>query len=346
MSKTKFESELNAIEEKVWDQVLAEELSDIHEVDRSATLIWFAFFPIALHRYLVGSDNLEGDLLGFAIKGNYRLADQIDSSHRFMYGHRYWPHLKRSIIARANAFDDDDLDLKKEVDLVVQSTAAAANTDQALVRGIALVGLMTLNQTGLKEFAKTNGESAKAEGVLKASPESVITARSKDKKQGLLGFLRTIDKEFSVQWDESDPRARFDIIFDEEIASGAARDQSRDWRKRDERCIEGVIPVECRSAACGTCWVGVIGGAEKLSDVERLERKQMKVFGYKQDDIAKPVVRLACQARAQGSVSIVLPPWNGVFGKKIYGVEEVRLKPATSAAAKLRETIDAMGSEN
>jgi uncharacterized 2Fe-2S/4Fe-4S cluster protein (DUF4445 family) len=27
------------------------------------------------------------------------------------------------------------------------------------------------------------------------------------------------------------------------------------------------------------------------------------------------MIRLACQAQAQGAVSIVIPPWNGVFGK-------------------------------
>jgi uncharacterized 2Fe-2S/4Fe-4S cluster protein (DUF4445 family) len=102
-----------------------------------------------------------------------------------------------------------------------------------------------------------------------------------------------------------------------------------------------VIPVECRSASCGTCWVGVLGGAEKLSEVARLERKQMRVFGYKQGDDAKPFMRLACQAKAYGNVHLVIPPWNGVFGKKVYGnVEKVELEPATTSAAKLRETIN------
>jgi hypothetical protein len=27
------------------------------------------------------------------------------------------------------------------------------------------------------------------------------------------------------------------------------------------------------------------------------------------------LIRLACQAQALGAVSIVIPPWNGVFGK-------------------------------
>ena len=114
----------------------------------------------------------------------------------------------------------------------------------------------------------------------------------------------------------------------------------------DARCWEGVIPVECRSAACGTCWVGILEGEEKLSDVSRLERKQMKVFGYNQPADAKPFLRLACQAKAFGNVTIAIPSWNGVFGKKVYNnVEEVELEPATTSAAKLRETI-ASATEN
>jgi hypothetical protein len=60
----------------------------------------------------------------------------------------------------------------------------------------------------------------------------------------------------------------------------------------------------------------VLGGAEKLSPVvDRDERQRMKVFGYLESDDAKPLIRLACQAKAHGAVSIVIPPWNGIFGK-------------------------------
>jgi uncharacterized 2Fe-2S/4Fe-4S cluster protein (DUF4445 family) len=83
-----------------------------------------------------------------------------------------------------------------------------------------------------------------------------------------------------------------------------------------------------------------LGGEEKLSDVAPRERRQMKVFGYNQPEDAKPFLRLACQARVEGNATIVIPPWNGVFGKKVYGnVEDLELEPATTSAAKLRETI-------
>jgi uncharacterized 2Fe-2S/4Fe-4S cluster protein (DUF4445 family) len=71
----------------------------------------------------------------------------------------------------------------------------------------------------------------------------------------------------------------------------------------------------------------------------------MKVFGYNQSEDAKPFMRLACQAKAFGNVTLVIPPWNGVFDKKVYGnVEESVLEPVTTSAAKLRETISTANS--
>ena len=71
----------------------------------------------------------------------------------------------------------------------------------------------------------------------------------------------------------------------------------------------------------------------------------MKVFGYKQGDEAKPYMRLACQARAEGNVTLVIPPWNAVFGKKVYdNIEHIELEPATTSAKVLRETIASAGS--
>ena len=120
-----------------------------------------------------------------------------------------------------------------------------------------------------------------------------------------------------MTFDENDPDATFPLINGQEIASAAQNDK-REYRSRDPRCIpnEGPIPVECRAASCGTCWVGVLGGAEKLSPVDaRDEGRRMKVFGYSTPTATRPLIRLACQAQAFGAVSIVIPPWNGIFGK-------------------------------
>lgn len=315
--------------------------NSIHEVDRTAVRIWFRFYPLSLHLYLQEAEDREAAVRDMVLQGDFELRHQIDSSHRFLYGSRFWPQVKQAVIDRAANFTGQSVDLEEVIREVAAGTAKTAAVDESLTTAIAAVGLMTLRQSSIAEFSSTDGSAARPSGILRGSPEKVLERRASDPKRGFLDFLKTIDKEFRVYWDENDPKAAFGIIFDEEIASAAARDQSRDWLGKDDRCIEGVIPVECRSAACGTCWVGVIGGAENLTDVQRLERKQMKVFGYRQDDDPKPFMRLACQAAAEGSVSIVIPPWNGVFGKKVYGnVERVELEPATTAAARLRETIN------
>ncbi len=338
---TRFEIRLNEITENGWRETLQKltKSNMIHEVDQAATEVWFNFYPLGLFRFLEKAEDKEAAVRGFAMQNDFELATQIDSSHSFLWGHRYWADVKHATIERANSFEADTFDLEEETLLLARSVAKGVKQDESLLTGITLVAFMTLVQTGLEKFSVTSGDVAKTNGLLAKSPSKVIAERKKEKSGGLLGFLKTVDKEHEIYWDENDATAHFNIISDEELASAAARDQSKDWLAKDDRCGEGVIPVECRAAACGTCWVGVISGAENLSDVERLERKQMKVFGYRQEDKPKPRMRLACQARANGSATIVIPPWNGVYGKKVYGVEIAVLEPATTTAKKQREIL-------
>ncbi|MEZ5426524.1 MAG: 2Fe-2S iron-sulfur cluster-binding protein [Pyrinomonadaceae bacterium] len=343
---TKFETYLNGYDEATWTSALERLLFEIHEVDRIATQVWFRFYPLALHQYLESAEDKEKTIGRFVMQGDYELNDQIDSSHSFLYGHRFWKEVKAEIEKRAESFENEDPDLADEIRTIAKDVAGKAKKDVSLLIGITAVGLMTLVQTGLEAFKNASGETEKPSGVIKNSPEKIVEMRKTDDSQGLLGFLKTVNKEYTVVYDETQKGAKFRIFSEEEIASASARDQSQNWRERDERCIEGVIPVECRSASCGTCWVGILGGAEKLSEVAPLERKRMRVFGYGQDEDEKPFMRLACQAKAYGNVHLVIPPWNGVFGKKVYGnVERVELEPATTSAAKLREMIESATSE-
>ncbi len=337
---TEFENYLTKYDEATWDSALERLLLEIHEVDRTATQVWFRFYPLALHEFLENAEDKAKAVQKFVMQGDYELKDQIDSSHRFLYGHRFWKEVKAAIEAHAESFNNENADLAEKIRLIAKTAADKAKKDITLLLGITAVGLMTLRQVGWESFKNAAGTVEKPKGVLNHSPEKILELRTKDDSQGLLGFLKTVDKKFTVIYDETKSNGAFHLHNEEEIASASARDQSQDWREKDFRCGEGVIPVECRSAACGTCWVGILGGQEKLSEVSRLERKQMKVFGYKQGDEAKPFMRLACQAKAYGNVHLVIPPWNGVFGKKIYdNVETVELEPATTSAVKLRETI-------
>ena len=274
------------------------------------------------------------------MQGDFDLKNQIDSSHKFLFGHRFWKETKDAIVAHSESSTNEIGDLTTEVTEIAKEVAQAAKTKECLTKGIVLAGLMTLVQVGCEAFKAAKGEVQFDAKQLKKSAKAIVEERAKDDSQGLFGFLKTVDKKFSVCYDEAENGAKFRIISDEEIATASAKDQTKDWKAMDERRWEGVIPVECRSASCGTCWVGVLGGQEKLSDVARLERKQMKIFGYNQPEDEKPFLRLACQAKAFGNVSVTIPSWNAVFGKKVYdNIEESTLEPVTTSAVKLRETI-------
>jgi Ferredoxin len=337
---TKFEAFLNQFDEEDWLEAVSDLLPEIHEVDRNAVQIWFRFYPLKLFRYLQAAEDREETLRKLNMQGDFELKNQIDSSHKFLYGHRFWREAKAAIVRRAENFQAENADLKTEVRTIAKEAAKAAGTKESLTVGITLVGLMTVVQAGFEALKASEGKIYIDEALMNKPAKEIVEERAKDDSQGFFGFLKTVDKKFTVIWDENDPEARFRIINFEEIASGAARDRSRDWLARDKRCIEGVIPVECRSAACGTCWVGILGGQEKLSEVQRLERKQMKVFGYNQPDEPKPFLRLACQAKVNGNVTIVIPPWNAVFGRKVRGdVEDEVLEPATTSARKNRAVV-------
>lgn len=333
---------IEAIESKTeaaWLAAVESLAPQMHEVDRNAVQIWFRFYPLDLVRYLESADNVEDAMKGIVLEGDFGLLDKIDSSHRFLYGHRYWPQVKQAVIARAEneaAFTD----IASEIKAIAAAAAKAAKTDETLTTAIAAVGLMTLVQAGYEKLKGAPGIAQKPEGIMAKSPGEIVAARGKDDSQGIFGFLKTIDKEFSIAFNAFASNGKFKIINEEEIASASQKDHSRDWQSLDSRCWEGPVPIECTSASCGTCWVGVVGGQEKLSEPSARERRQMKVFGYNQPEDTKPFLRLACQAKATGNVSIVIPPWNAVFGKKVRGnVEDVELEPVTTSAKALRETI-------
>lgn len=327
--------------ESEWLDALEKLLPAIHEVDKNAVQIWFRFHPLALHQFLQNAEDRVKAKQKLVMQGNFDLNNQIDSSHRFLYGHRFWKETKAAIEKRTADFADESVDLKNEIEQIAQAVATKVKADRSLTLSIAAVGLMTLIQVGLDALKAAKGETEKPQGLLAESPDRIVAQRAKDDSQGIFGFLKTVDKKFTVFWQDAEASGKFSIINNEEIASASARDQTQNWKARDERCWEGVIPVECRSASCGTCWVGILAGEEKLSEVQRLERKQMKIFGYNQPNEAKPLLRLACQAKASGNVSLVIPAWNGVFGKKVYdNVEEAELEPVTSSAKALREQIN------
>jgi len=316
---TPFENFLNQHDEEAWSAALTTLLRSIHEVDRNATQIWFSFYPLGLFQALQRADDPQKLAQQLLMQGNYLLRDQIDSSHRFLYGHRFWPEVKRETQKHAREFSGvsgaEQAAVSDQILHVAQKVAAAAKVDRSLVVGITAVAFMTIRQVGLEAFEQSPGKVTIDKKHARKSPDDILRERAKDDSQGFLGFLRTVNKKWTVTYDENDDAAKYRLNHVQDLAWGAADDRSKNWREIDPRRVEGPIPVECRSASCGTCWVGVLGGAEKLSDVAAREGKKIKEFGYIDTVEPKPLIRLACQAQAYGAVSIVIPPWNGVFGK-------------------------------
>lgn len=315
-NETPFEQFLNQQNEESWSAALATLRRSIHEVDRNATQIWFAFYPLSLFQALAESDDREKLARQLLLQGDYELKDQIDTSHRFLYGHRFWPQVKRAIEAHAESFSESHrAGLADQILTVARAISQQTKADESLLTGITAVGFMTLRQTGLTSFKAAADTVTIDKQVANKSPEQIVRERAKDDSRGVFGFLKTVNHEWTVTWDENDAGAKYKLREGQDLAWGAADDQSRDWRAIDPRRVEGPIPVECRAASCGTCWVGVLGGVQRLSDVGAREGKKMKEFGYIDTAEPKPLIRLACQAQATGAVSIVIPPWNGQFGK-------------------------------
>jgi ferredoxin len=318
-----FEAFLNQHDSAAWASALVSIRDDIHEVDRDATWIWFQFFPVDLARAFELSNEPEQLRRQLLIQGRPHVKDQIDVSHGFLWGHRYWPRVKASILQQATTpLPPATLDLGAVIRGVSREVARAASVPEGLVLGISAVGLMTLQQVGLEAFKSTRGAVNISGPMARSSPDEIIRARARDDSQGVLGFLRGIRSEYTVVFNEADVSARFRLVNSQHLATAAAAD-TRDHRSRDPRCHEGPIPVQCRTASCGTCWVGVLGGARKLSDVDALEKRRIREFGYLDTEEPKPIIRLACMAQASGNVTIVIPPWNGVFGKFLRASAEV-----------------------
>lgn len=325
--------------ERDWLDAINTLLPAIHPVDRYAVQIWFRFHSFALNQYLFAAEDKAEAAKNIALQGEFDLRVRTDSSHSFLYGHRYWKSVKAALERELKNWAGVSNNLADEINRLAGVAANDTKADVGLVIGITAVGMATLAQVGSLAFAAASGETRKPSGIMSKSPDAIVKSREKDDSQGILGFLKTVNKKFSVIYDEPHG-GKFDIMNDQEIASASANDRSQNWQEKDPRCWEGPVPVECTSASCGTCWVGIIAGADKLSEVSRRERRAIKVFGYDQSEDEKPFIRLACQARASGNVTLVIPPWNAVFGKKIYGnVEELELEPVTTSAKALRDVV-------
>lgn len=314
-AQTAVENLLSQQNDSDWAKTIAELEPAIHPVDRRATRIWFSFFPVKLYRALTTAEDPAEVAKRLILKGDYLLRDQIDRSADFLFGHRYWPQVRQAV-AEAAGTSAGNRPVATLITETAGKIAGQLRVDQSLVTGITAVAYGTLQQVGLALFAQPAASGSYGKGWQK-SADQVVAARQKDDSQGLFGFLKSVDRRFSVNFRETEPGCSFKVVYSQDVTMAAAADQ-HDWHQKDARCRpkEGPIPVECRTAACGTCWVGVLSPTAKISAPNDREINRWKYFGYEgfTADADSPV-RLACQLKAYGNVTLVVPPWNGLIGK-------------------------------
>lgn len=308
-----FESFLSQHNDTDWLQVLFKLDPQIHPVDKRATRIWFSFFPLKLKRAFDAAEDRKKFETDLVLKGKYLLAEQVDESAHFLCGHRFWPQVKQAVASYAET-SNFTTSLHEQILDVATKVAAQVNADKSLLVGITAVAFMTLEQVGLDLLKRP----AVATQHSNKSPEQIVAERNTDDSQGVLGFLRTVDKRFTVTFNESVSAAKFPVVNMQDITMAAAEDK-RPHHLNDPRCKEGEgpIPVECRTCACGTCWVGVLSDTSKLSPPTPREiDKATTVFCYEGFTGEKDSpIRMACQVKCYGNATIVIPPWHGQLRK-------------------------------
>jgi ferredoxin len=290
----------------------------IHPVDRDATRIWFHFYPLALQALM---ERRDAQVLArqMTLAGRWRLADQMDDAAWFLFGHRHWRAATREVLSYVAGPAPSSLDLASQIQELARRLATVENVQTGEVLGVAAVALRTLQHVGPQAFAATAAQPLPRHPTDSRTADEVVASRERTRRRSFLRFFAGPSNESEVTFDERTSTGKFRLLHSQHLTTAAAQDH-RDYRSVDERCTEGPIPVHCRSCSCGTCWVGILSGADKLSPMEQRERAKLAECGVN-DAAGQSPIRLACMTQAHGPVSIVIPPWNGLFGRVLSRVK-------------------------
>ncbi|MEE8349182.1 MAG: 2Fe-2S iron-sulfur cluster-binding protein [Acidobacteriota bacterium] len=305
-----FEGSLTKLDDHSWSEALESLCPLIHPVDQDATRIWFAFWPLRLLRMIQKSDNIEQLERQLELKGCYRLEEQLDSSVHFLFGSRYWPQIKEAVSSHAETSTSMEGSLADQIQAIARELASSLKIPDSHLIGITAVALMALRQVGLEVLSASSTQPVPP----RSSPDQILRTRAK-KGGGLLSFLRTVNSRYTVVVDERDRAGFFKAIHGQDVSMASGADTT-DYRPKDPRCGQGPIPFQCRTGTCGTCWMGVLSGKERLSPVSDWERDRLQGFGYdfgSSDHETHPPIRLSCQAQCLGDLSVTVAPWNGIL---------------------------------
>lgn len=157
-------------------------LPQIHPVDRDATRIWFTAY---------------GDHLDPA---------RVDSSHRFLYGHRFWSRVRAALLTQGLV---DAAPVTQAIHLADAATRTArVDGDQLL--GIAAVAVRTVGLVGMETFAAAPGHISVPKAALLETPSQVLRRRARSRPEGLLGAWRGDSRRWKVTVEE-DPGASYAV---------------------------------------------------------------------------------------------------------------------------------------
>ncbi|MFN8005817.1 MAG: 2Fe-2S iron-sulfur cluster-binding protein [Terriglobia bacterium] len=310
--------------EAQWEELLNELIPFVHPVDQEATRIWFSFWPLKLSRILHGSPDPTPTIKRLQLDGRYRLDQQIDSSISFFYAACYWEIVKQAILdASVSKRFPEGVTLLETVRTISEQVAAFCRAPESITLGITAAGVMMVRQVGIKSFETHVKRDSKIKEPLPV--ERVLSARKVQESGGGISRLFGIrNKKHRVHFEEGKSEQSFVAMQGQDLSMASELDK-RNFRHQDQRRIYGPIPAECRSGACGYCWIGVISGKENLSELTAFEQKRLVYFGYHEKPApvgSHPNVRLACQSKCHGSVHIVIPPWNGVLNSRRSRLQE------------------------
>jgi hemerythrin superfamily protein len=141
-----FETYLQQFSETLWLDTVNSLLPDVHGVDRNATQVWFRFYPLEFLRFIEKQSN-EADLRrSLGLLGDFDLAEQIDTSHKFLYGHKFWKVVKAAVEAEAEVFTDQMPALSDET--LAASKDMKEGDRNAMVRGMVERLATRLKQNG------------------------------------------------------------------------------------------------------------------------------------------------------------------------------------------------------
>lgn len=316
--KSRFVAFLEKHNQETWNGVLSSLFPFMHEVDRMATRIWFSFWPLELNEALRGKLGATEMARIMDLEGQWHLENQIDSCVGFLYGAKYWPAVKKSVLLHAeSSVQADGTPLDEQIRGVARKVAEQEGIEESVVVGVTAVAFMVLQQVGMEELTTVADRMAEG-GSYRRSADEVARRRKKKRESGFIARLQGAGRKYRIVWDEKRGKV-FKAIHGEDLASAAAKVDG-DFLSLDYRRSQGPVPVECRIGSCGYCWVGVVEGKDNLSELTDYEKKRLQYFGYDQvsdPSDRKPPVRLACQTQCQGDATLVIPPWNGELKRRL-----------------------------